>query len=278
MMQAKILAGLYVAAATLFGGGAGFAQDEQALLGLLPDDPNGFVRTVQEKLTDAGLFSGTVNGSLTRSTIAAIYAACRSAGVLADCQSGPLTPRGSAAVVDAIRKLTGEPEAAVAAPAPELPAAPAEPAAVASDALQIATADWHDAPTYGLAVTPTATDAGVEFAISGTSEDRGWTNIYAGEQLPTTPGEAWSFTLDASFASTTGGTAIALVAVRRADGSYITELMRGGVPIAGDGPFVVEGIAPPDAAFVQPYVQIKYPSATVADGTLKLTGASIAHD
>ncbi|WP_423068391.1 hypothetical protein [Devosia sp. CN2-171] len=146
-MQPRILLGLCVATTALSVGGGSLAQDSQGLLDFLPDDPNAFVRTVQERLAGAGQFEGAVNGQLDRATISAINSACRDAGVLADCQLGPLSPEGAAAVVTAIGKLAGEPvpaESEATAAAPESPAV--EPAELAA------------APTESVA-TPTEPDA-----------------------------------------------------------------------------------------------------------------------
>lgn len=123
--------------AALFVGGASLAQDSQGLLDFLPDDPNGFVRTVQEQLAVAGRFDGRASGQLDRATISAINSVCRDAGVLADCQIGPLSPEGAAAVASAIGQLAGEPapaEAEAMAATPESPAAqPAQPEATSTE-------------------------------------------------------------------------------------------------------------------------------------------------
>jgi hypothetical protein len=79
-MQTRVLSGLCVAVAALLVGGVSLAQDSQGLLDFLPDDPNGFVRTVQERLAGARRFEGRVNGQLDRATIAAINSVCRDAG------------------------------------------------------------------------------------------------------------------------------------------------------------------------------------------------------
>lgn len=278
-MHKRTLSGLGVVMAALLSAPA-IAQDDGALLGLLPDDPNGFVQAVQEKLASSGIYSGPVNGTLTQATISAINAACRGAGLLPDCQNGPLSPAGSAAVVAAVAKL-GQPDATVPtpeeAPAAEVvaePAAEAETQPVSTAATTIAAADWKGRPNYGLTITPTVAGKTVEFAIGGTAEGRGSLNINASGQVSAAPGEDWSFTIDAAFTSAAGGTAVAYVGVRAADGSYITELVRGGVPIEGSGPFVVKGTTKDGAAFVQPYIQVKYPPGTAADGTLTITGAS----
>lgn len=256
------------------------AQDDQALLSLLPGDPNGFVSGVQEKLASGGLYSGKVTGTLTKATIRAINAACRDAGVLAACQSGPLSPAGAVAVVTAVSKLA-QGGTKVAAPADEpAPASPAEPATgeAAGPATSIATTDWKSRNGNGLTITPTVLDGSVVFAIEGTAEGRGTVNIYASDQVPSAPGEAWVYTVDAALTSSAAGTATAFLAARAPDGSYLREVVRGGVPIDGAGPAVVEGTVPEGAAFVQPYIQVKYATGATPADTLTISGGTFGKE
>lgn len=302
-MQKRLMPGLCVAVAVIFAGGASLGQDSQALVKLLPDDPNGFVRSVQERMAGAGRFDGRVNGLLDQATISAINAMCRDAGVLAGCQIGPLTPEGAAAVVGAIDQLGGATQAEESAPppattpsAPETPAvasptpaeAPAEaapepapevaapPAAPATQAVQIAAEDWEFAPSFGLAAAALATSTGtVEYEISGTAEGRGWINFNAGKPLAAKPGTAWSFSMEGGFSSSADATASLRIAARRADGSYIGELMPSGTKVSGNGTFVVEGTTPAETAFVQPYIQVVYPAGSEADGVLQIMASSV---
>lgn len=296
--------------AALFAGGVSLAQDSQGLLDFLPDDPNGFVRTVQERLAGAGQFEGRVNGQLDRATISAINSACREAGVLAGCQIGPLSPEGAAAVATAIGKLAGEPaptesEATAAAPAepavePGEPAtAPTEPAdtaaapvepppeelappealvALAAAGEQVVAQDWQSSPSFGLSAVPSQQDGtAVVFDIAGTAAERGWVNIYAGKKRPTPAGTSWTFVVDGAFTSESAANAMVRLAGQKADGSYLGEIALG-TAIDGTGSFVAKGVAPADTAFVVPYIQVTYPVGTVASGTLQITGALLQSD
>lgn len=115
------------------------AQDGGNLVDLAAKDPNAFVKAVQSDMAGLGHYEGSKNGLLDAHTISAINALCRAADVLTDCQTGPLSPRGAAAVVKALAAAKqAQAGAAVnnepAAPAAEATPAPAEQAPAPAEA------------------------------------------------------------------------------------------------------------------------------------------------
>lgn len=305
-MRSKILAGLSVTVMALLAGIPASAQDADGALGLLPDDPNGFIRVVQEKLADAGLYGGRISGTLNRATVAAINAACRDAGLLADCQTGPLTPRGSAAVIAALATFdtpeapaepvadapkpaeavepvtetpvaeTPEPEVETAAPAAEAPAAADVAAVDVAAATPVATgdiapSDWSTPPTNGLSVEPVSGDAGASFSVVGTATGGGWINLPA-KGFATAPGASVSLKLTGSFVGDAEATV--RLAARRQDGSYLGEIRGAVATLADSGEITIRGVAPEGTGLVVPYIRIAYPDAAIADGKLSIVSSS----
>ncbi len=87
-------------------GESSFAQDSE-LASRASIDPNGFVSEVQQKLKDAKLYNGAVNGRLTVDTIRSINKLCSRAGKAEECRSGPLTPVGAIAIAEALQSIVG---------------------------------------------------------------------------------------------------------------------------------------------------------------------------
>jgi hypothetical protein len=104
------------------------AQDGGNLVDLAAKDPNAFVKAVQSDMAGLGHYEGSKNGLLDAHTISAINALCRAADVLTDCQTGPLSPRGAAAVVKALTAAKQSQAGAAAQNEPAAPAAEATPA------------------------------------------------------------------------------------------------------------------------------------------------------
>ncbi|KUF11831.1 tetratricopeptide repeat protein [Pseudoponticoccus marisrubri] len=64
--------------------------------------PNAYVRILQRELRGLGYYRGSLNGRLTRSTIAAHNRFCRDAGIIAQCREGPRKSATIRAVTEAL--------------------------------------------------------------------------------------------------------------------------------------------------------------------------------
>ena len=266
------------------------AEDGVDLVNLAATKPNAFVKAVQSEMAALGYFKQAQDGILGRPTVRAINALCRDASLAARCLAGPLSPDGAQAVVSAINAAR---EAKGLAPLPtggtneEKPAASEETVAAAPEALPppdalsaevpVPGSEWTGSSGNGLTATVLeAGDQGAAFQIAGVSTEGGWVNVYAGDSIAAEPGSAWSFSVSGSFAGSSEGGALVRFAAFLPDGGYISEIADG-VPIEGNGPFMISGVAPEGTATVQPYIQMWYPAGTrVENDRLQVTAASLS--
>lgn len=87
------------------------AGSPSALPGLLAADPNLYALALQTALRSEGLYSGDMNGLMTKRTLSAINAYCRHSELDQLCRQGPLTTEVGKALGRALlrpKQLTAE--------------------------------------------------------------------------------------------------------------------------------------------------------------------------
>ena len=168
------------------------AQDGGNLVDLAAKDPNAFVKAVQSDMAGLGHYEGSKNGLLDAHTISAINSLCRAADVLTDCQTGPLSPRGAAAVVKA---LAAAKQAQAGAAVNNEPAAPAVEAAPAPAEQAPAPAEAAPAPAEAAPAPAEATPAPAEAAPAPAEATPAPAEAAAAPAMPSDmteiPGSAW---------------------------------------------------------------------------------------
>lgn len=220
------------------------------ILNLTTQDPNAFVLEVQKKLEQKRQYNGPLNGQLNAATIKSINQFCASVGISSECRVGPLSERGSLALVK------------VLFPAPML------------EAVQL---EWTSRSNHGLTVelAEVGSVGGITAKVSGTASGSGWANIEAAKPIPVNSGQSWQMEVEVTAQDISSSSSVtARIAVIGEGGRYLGELIEAGTQIVGPGVYMVQGNVPEGAVLLRPYIQIKTASGEVVDGDFTITGAA----
>jgi peptidoglycan hydrolase-like protein with peptidoglycan-binding domain len=242
----------------------------KALGALASTDSHAYVRTVQSALRSIGDYRGEANGILGKPTVRAILKFCAAAGILADCQAGPFSGRGSKALANALA-------AALRGQANTIPQSTPQ-GAVRGDPGRPPDG-WSLAPEQDGVRSEVVSISTREVVIKfkGVATQTGFTDIAfsSTNEIPAVSGSRWT----ASVVARTDGTAQipTLQTALWNDNQYQGELFDG-VPLSS-GNFSKEisaaGTVPPGVAYLQPYVQVRYAQGATLDLTVWLSKPSL---
>lgn len=251
------------------------AQSQEAdWAGLASSNPNAFVLRVQTELTEQNYYDGIINGILGSTTIRAINAFCSDTG--AQCRKGPLSEEGAAAIVAALGQQKAR---ALPDTIDNLSESLSEDVrTVGADSGAIDPESWRSSTRNGVSLTPAVAGSALLVEITGEAGDQGWANLES-PKIEASAGQMWTFITNSMFETDIpdANAKIRLAAFDTA-GKYLGELAPDGVEISSipDESYSVSGDTPAGTAWVMPYIQLRYPTGSKPEDTLRISGANLS--